>query len=174
VGADEASGGALSYASGIVSMPAAAPDSKAPPAFPTLILAAEAVWVAAQKRNWSSLVVVPAEPSLVTVPIARALAATASAQRGEAVEFLDLRGLALAESRPLAERLADNGKPYRQVASVSCPLDSQTALLLSSSADAAILVLEQDRTPLASARRVVEIIGQSRFVGAIVLGPFAK
>ena len=127
--------------------------------------------MAAQKHNWSSLVMVPAEASLVTVPIARAVAAAASIQRGEAVEFLDLRGLGLADSRPLAERLADNGKPYRHVAAVSCPLDSQTALLLSSSADAAILVLEQDRTPLAAARRVMELVGPSRFVGAVVLAP---
>src|SRR5262245_24127437 len=114
-------------------------DLKAPAASPALDPAVEAVWVAAQKRSWSSLVIVPAEARLDPAPLARAVAAAASRQRGEAVEYLDLRRLGLAESRPLADRLADKAAPpFRLVAAVRCPLDDQTALLLSSAADAAI------------------------------------
>jgi hypothetical protein len=131
--------------------------------------AAEAVWVAARQRRWSSLVVVPAEPGLAAGPLARAVAAAASTQRGETVEYLDLRDVALGASRPFADRLAEDGKPYRVVAAVACPLDDRMALLLASSADAAILVLEQGGTFLASARRVLDLVGPSRFVGAVVL-----
>jgi hypothetical protein len=144
-------------------------DLKAKSAPLTLDRAAEAVWVAARQRTWSSLVVVPAEPGLGAGPLARAVAAAASTQRGETVEYLDLRGVALGASRPLADRLAEDGKPYRVVAAVACPLDDRMAQLLSSSADAAILLLEQGATALAAARRVVELVGPSRFLGAVVL-----
>ena len=141
------------------------------PAHSPLAEAAEAVWVAAQRSTWTSLVVVPAEAGLSTGPLAAAVAAVASAQRSETVEHLDLGSVALADSRPLAEKLAEKGKPYRYVASVRCPLESQTALLLSSAAHAAILVVERERTLLPSARRVLDLVGPDRFVGAVVVGP---
>jgi len=131
--------------------------------------AAEAIWVRTQKSPWSSLVVVPAGPGLPTAAVAEALAAVGTAQRGEAVDSRDLRGVGLADSRPLVEMLADRGRPYQKVAAVDCPLDSQAALLLTSSADAAILVVQRDRTKLASARRVMDLVGPSRFVGAVLV-----
>jgi hypothetical protein len=144
-------------------------DVKAAVANPALSRAAEAIWVTAQRSVWSSLVIVPAEAALTTAPIARAVAAVAAAQRGEAVEYLDLGAVALADSRPLAEKLADKTRSYCHVVAVGCPLESQTALLLASSADAAILVVARERTLLASARRVLELVGSSRFLGAVVL-----
>ncbi len=133
--------------------------------------AAEAVWVAAQSRGWSSLVIVPMERTAAAVALARAVAMAGSAQRGEPVEGLDLRGLPLAESRPHAERLADRSRPYRRVAVVDSPLESQTAVLLARAADAAVLVAERDRTLLADVRTVLERVGEERFVGAVMLEP---
>ena len=133
--------------------------------------AAEAVWVAAQRSGWSSLVIVPAETGLGVVPLARALAVVGSAQRGEAVDGLDLRGVPLTESRPHAERLADRSRPFRRVALLDCPLESQAALLLATSADAALLVVERDHTTLEAARLVLERVGAQRFVGAVVIEP---
>ena len=133
--------------------------------------AAEAVWVAAQRSGWSSLVIVPAEAGLGVVPLARALAVVGSAQRGEAVDGLDLRGVPLSDSRPHAERLADRSRPFRRVALVDCPLDSPAALLLATSADATLLVVERDHTTLEAARRVLERVGAQRFVGAVVIEP---
>src|SRR5262249_22541425 len=124
-------------------------DVRAATADPALAQAAEAIWVAAQRSVWSSLVIIPAEATLTTASIARAVAPVAAAQRGEAVESLALGGVALADSRPLAERLADTTRPYRRVVAVGCPLESQTATLLASSADAAILVVARERTTLA-------------------------
>jgi hypothetical protein len=149
--------------------PVNAARSEGPAADPAIVRAAEAIWVAAQRKVWSSLVIVPAQPDLVTGPIAQAVAAVGSAQRGEPVESLDLEGLALADSRAQAEKLADGARPCRYVAAIDCPLDSPTALLLSSSATAAVLVVERDRTTLAAAERILELVGSARFVGAVVL-----
>ena len=133
--------------------------------------AAESVWVAAQKAGWSSLVIVPAEAGISAVALARAVAAVGSAQRGEPVDGLDLRGLPLAESRAHAERLADRSRTFRRVALLDCPLDSQAALLLAQNADAALLVVERDHTTMETARRVIEKLGQDRFVGAVIVEP---
>ncbi len=133
--------------------------------------AAEAVWVAAQRRSWSSLVVVPVERAAGAVALARALAVAGTAQRGEAVVGLDLRGLPLSESRAHAARLADRSRPHRRVAVVDSPLESQTAVLLACAADAAVLVVERDRTRLEDVRAVLDRIGQERFVGAVMLEP---
>jgi hypothetical protein len=133
--------------------------------------AAEAVWVAAQGTRWSSLVIVPAETGISAVALARAVAAVGSAQRGEPVDGIDLRGLPLSESRAHVERLADRSQPFRRVALLDCPLDSQAALLLAQSADAAVLVVERERTPLETARKVIAKLGQERFVGVVVAEP---
>jgi hypothetical protein len=114
-------------------------------------------------------VVVPAGPGLPTAAIAQALASVGSAQRGEPVASHDLRGAGLADSRPLVEMLADRSRRSHHVAALDCPLESQAALLLSSAADAAVLVVQRDRTKLASARRVLDLVGPTRFVGAVLV-----
>ena len=133
--------------------------------------AAEAIWVRAQKATWSSLVVVPAGTGLPAAELAQALAAVGTLQRGKPVESLDLRGLALGRSRPMVEALSDSSRPFRRVAAVDCPLDSQTAILLASSAEAAVLVVERETTGVEAARRVLELVGPARFLGAVVLAP---
>lgn len=140
---------------------------------PELARAAEGIWVAAQKAAWSSLVVVPAGTGLPAAEIARAVAAAGTLQRGEPVEILDLRGLSLGGSRTTAETLADSSHPFRRVAAVDCPLDSQTAVLLASSAGAAVLIVEKETTSVEAARRVMELVGEARFLGAVVLEPTA-
>jgi hypothetical protein len=136
-----------------------------------LARAAEGIWVATQRAAWSSLVVVPAVTGLPAAEIAGALAAAGTLQRGEPVENLDLRGFPLARSRPMVEALADSSRPFCRVAAVDCPLDSQTAVLLASSAGAAILLVERETTGVEAARRVLELVGQTRFLGAVVLEP---
>lgn len=133
--------------------------------------AAEAIWVAAQRETWASLLLVPAEPGLSTAALAEAVAEVGSAQRGERVEALDLRGLSLAGSRSAAEKLADESAPYQRVAAIDCPTDSQTALLLASAAGVSILVVELERTESAAARRVMDLVGPARFLGAVVASP---
>jgi hypothetical protein len=134
--------------------------------------AAEAVWVAAQKgAPWASLAVLPAEPGLRTGALARAVAEVGSVQRGEPVEYLDLQSINLAASRPLAETLADESRHFQRVVALGCPSDDRVADLLASSAAAAVLIVERDATRLAAARRVLEIVGPERFLGAVVLEP---
>jgi hypothetical protein len=147
----------------------ARPRSASTAAAGALASAAEAIWVRTQRSPWSSLAVVPAGPGLPTSAVAEALAAVGTGQRGEAVASRDLRGVGLADSRPLVEMLADRSRRYQQVAAIDCPLDSQAALLLSSAVDAAILVVLRDRTKLATARRVLDLVGPSRFVGAVLV-----
>lgn len=134
-----------------------------------LFRAAEAVWVAAQQASWASLVLIPAEPGLSVRALACAVAAAGSAQRGEPVEVVNAQDLPLAGSRPLAEKLAAPDPLFRRVVAVDCPLEVQAALLLARSAGAAVLVLVMDRTPVATARRVLELVGPARFVGAVTL-----
>jgi hypothetical protein len=131
--------------------------------------AAEAVWVAAQQAPWASLALIPAETGLSVSELARAVAAVGSAQRGEPVEVVDAQSTPLAGSRSLAERVAAPGPPFSRVVAVDCPLGDQTGLLLARSAGAAVLVLALERTPVAEARRVLELVGPARFVGAVTL-----
>jgi hypothetical protein len=151
----------------------AAVEKRAAPADPALSRAAESIWVAAQRSTWSSLALVPAEPGISVGPIAAALAAVGGAQRGEAVQYLDLRGVAFSDSRPAAETLADRTAPARLVAALDCPLESQAAQLLASAASLCVLVVAKDRTDLAQARRIVESLGRQRLLGAVIIDPAA-
>jgi hypothetical protein len=152
---------------GDVTIQPAAPDRAE-----ALRRAAEAVWVASQKgAAWSSLALLPAEPGLRTDDLARAVAEVGSAQRGEPVEYLDLQSATLAASRPLAETLSDESRPFQRVVALGCPADDRVAELLANSAAAAVLIVEREATRVAAARRVLEIVGPERFLGAVVLEP---
>lgn len=148
-------------------------EKRAAPSDPALSRAAELIWVAAQRSTWSSLALVPAEPGISVGPIAAALAAVGGAQRGEPVQYLDLRGVGFADSRPAAETLADRAAPSRLVAALDCPLDSQAAQLLASAANLCVLVVAKDRTDLAQARRLVDSLGKERLLGAVIIDPAA-
>jgi hypothetical protein len=133
--------------------------------------AAEAVWVASQKgAPWATLAIVPAEPGLQTDALARAVAEVGSEQRGEPVEFLDLRDVTLANSRSLVETLALSAA-FRHVVALGCPTDNRAAELLATSAAAVVLIVEREATRVTAARRVVEAVGPERFLGAVVLEP---
>jgi hypothetical protein len=161
----------------VAAKPAAAEPAAAEPAYAgtasldALRRAAEAIWVAAQRFEWSTLALVPAEPTLQLHGLARAVAEIGSLQRGEPVEALDLRNVTLAGSRAAAETLAGETRPCRRVVALACPVEDPAAQLLASAATAAALVVEQDATRVGSARRVMELVGPERFLGAVVLAP---
>lgn len=133
--------------------------------------AAEAIWVASQKgAPWATLALVPAEPGLRTDALARAVADVGTEQRGEPVDFLDLRDVTLANSRSLVETLA-LAAAFRHVVALGCPTDNRAAELLATAAAAVVLVVEREATRLDAARRVVEAVGPDRFLGAVVVEP---
>jgi hypothetical protein len=150
---------------------AAAPASAEAPAWDPEALrrAAEGIWVAAQKAVWSTLAIVPAEARLRTAELARAVAEVGEAQRGERVEPLDLEKATLANTRTIIESFADESRPYARVVALGCPTDERAAELLATSVAAAVLVLEQEGTRIAAARRVLEIVGEDRFLGAVLV-----
>jgi hypothetical protein len=136
----------------------------------TIAGAAEAIWVAVQGTLWSTLAVVPAGPDLPVAEIASALAAVGSAQRGDdhLIRALDLRGRPLAGSQELVDELAAPAPGPRLVVAVDFPLESQAALMFARSASATILVVALERTRSEDAAKIVELVGESRFLGAVV------
>jgi hypothetical protein len=129
---------------------------------------AETLWVAVQDSYWPTLALVPAEPGLPVGTLATALATVGSRQRGQDIEALDLQGRPLADSQELVEALTAPQPLYRSIVALDCPLESQAALLFARSAGAAILVVAMERTRLQDAERVKQLVGESRFLGAVV------
>ncbi|MCG6928008.1 MAG: glycosyltransferase family 2 protein [Acidobacteria bacterium] len=135
--------------------------------------AAEALWVAVQDSPWPTLALVPAEPGLAVGALATAVASVGAAQSGKSIEGLDLRGRPLADSQALVEALAAPQPLHRTVVALDCPLESQAALLFARTAGMAILVVAMERTPSDDAERALELVGRSRFLGAVVQAPAA-
>jgi len=146
-------------------------DSRSGDGEASIARTAEAIWVAIHDTPWSSLAVVPAEPGLPVDALAAGLARVGSTQRGQAIETRDLRGRAVADSQDVVESLAVSEPRHHTVVAVDCPLESQAGLLFARSAGAAILVLAMEHTRSDDAERVVELVGRSRFLGAVVQAP---
>lgn len=129
----------------------------------------ERLWVAALQSSWRTLAIVPAARGASGRAVAAALALLGSEYRGGPVELVHAEGLQLGACRALLERLDKVAEPHALVLSLDSPLDSQSALLVSRAADAALLVVPLGTTPWGEARQTIEAVGRARFLGAVTL-----
>jgi hypothetical protein len=129
------------------------------------------VWFALERTPWSSLVLVPSQPDVAIMPIARSLLAV-----GEAYDRLPLRLIDAERADPrsatvLAQALRERVPGARRVVAVSSPLANPAVIPIIRAADAAVLVVELGRSGLRAARRALAAVGRERFVGSITVRP---
>lgn len=128
------------------------------------------LWFATLKKEWSSLVVVPAHPGGAATSVARALAQVATLHKDSAVKLISGEGADLHNASRLiidmTTHVASGGLVIVVLESVvSNPAGIPVAL----AADAALLCVQLGETDFESAQRTVKLIGENRFVGAVTL-----
>jgi hypothetical protein len=128
------------------------------------------LWFAALRRDWASLAVLPAHPEGSAEEVAQALAKVARLHKDEGVKVISARGADLAATSRLiidmTSHVAQGGLCILVLDSV---LNNPAGIPLALAADAALLCVELGETDSESAKRTVELIGSSRFVGAVTM-----
>ncbi len=128
------------------------------------------LWFSVLKREWSSLVVLPANPGTSGLTIARELANIATMHRGSEVKVInaeraELRG----SSRLIVEMTSVVRNGQMCIMAVDSVMENQAGIPLALAADAALLLVTLNETDLTNARRTVELVGAQRFVGSVVV-----
>lgn len=143
-------------------------------ATPEPALDAQAIWFELERRDWTSLALVPATPGLSTMPAAIALSEVCVALEGRPLLILpgeraDLGRLSQILEQLSFARVADAGRD-RVVVPVGSLPESPPAVAIARAADCAVLCIELHKTTVADARRAIALVGAERWLGYLVLG----
>jgi len=131
------------------------------------------LWFRLLSRPWSCLVVVSPDRTPKTLRLARSLAEFGTLHRRRPVEVIDAlhldleRAAAIAhmvESEAGAARLADP----RFVIALDSPIVNPIAIEVLTAGDAVLMLLEKGVTRMPQARKIIEIAGRGRLVGAVL------
>ncbi len=125
------------------------------------------------RRNWNSVVLVPADEGGSTASLARSLADVGRwLKDGSVTLFIMSDPLDYASATqivaPRTGQVRLELPPERVIVAVQPVVVEPLGLAVSQSADAVILCIEMGRTRLAAARRTIELIGRERIAGCFL------
>jgi hypothetical protein len=133
------------------------------------------LWLAMQSRPWRSLAVVPAgagAPPDFTVVIANTLARTGMSHLNQAFHVADATRLPLAHLVSFAEELKRYTAEGEFVLVALAPASvNPITISLAQQADAALLCVLMEEMSSTDAKKTVNRIGPSRFLGSAVFHP---
>jgi hypothetical protein len=142
---------------------------------------AQRLWIEVHRRQWSSLVLVPADPGGSAGGIATSLANAGAALGDPELRVVNAEGMGVEAIRGVIADLklmadlstravsATTGNPWRVVVTVESVLSNPLGIMLAQAADAALLCVRKRKTKLSAARKTVELIGRDLFIGSVVL-----
>jgi hypothetical protein len=126
------------------------------------------LWFATIRREWASLVIIPADANASSAPIAQALAEVAQLHRGDSVRLFSARGAQLgASARLIMDMTTHTTSGGLAIVALDPVVTNQAGIPLALSADAALLVVQMGASTLDAARRTIELVGKDRFVGCV-------
>ena len=128
------------------------------------------LWFATLKKDWSSLVVLPAHPGGAATSVARALAQVASLHKDNPIKLISGEGADLQNaSRLIIDMTTHVAAGGLVIVVLESVVSNPAGIPVALAADAALLCIQLGETDFESAERTVELIGDSRFVGAVTL-----
>ena len=137
------------------------------------------LWFALARREWNSLVLVPADEGASAAGIATTLAEAGRRLRNVPVSFfVVVDSLDSSSAAKIAARLgrAARGAEPRTVApgghllvAIQPVVEEPLGIAVAQAADAVVLCIEIGRTRLSAARRTIELIGRDRITAALVI-----
>jgi len=142
---------------------------------------AQRLWLEVHRHQWSSLVLVPADPGASATSIAASLAKAGAALGDPELRVLNAEGMGLEAIRGVIADLklmadlstravsTSTGDPWRVVVTIESVLSNPLGVMLAQAADMALLCVRKRKTKLAAAQKTVELIGRDLFIGSVVL-----
>jgi hypothetical protein len=134
---------------------------------------AQQLWYRLLSRPWSCLVVVSPDPTPNTLRLARSLAEFGTLHQRRPVEVIDARQLDLERAAAIAHMVEpEAGAPPvaepRFVVALDSPIVNPIAIEVLTAGDAVLMLLEKGVTRMPQARKIIEIAGWERLVGAVL------
>jgi hypothetical protein len=150
------------------------------------------LWFATRRRDWRTLVVVPAAPgNSSALPIAKALGEVGGFIRMSPVHVINAEGMDLSKIAALVMDMTGNAsssawtmnspgsnpssgwETATRAGATIVALDpvvvNPLVLPVALAADAVLLCVEVGKTELAAARHTIELIGRERIIGSVVI-----
>jgi hypothetical protein len=128
------------------------------------------LWFATLKKDWSSLVVLPAHPGGAATKVASALAQVAAVHKDSPIKLISGEGADLqTASRVIIEMTTHVASGGLVILVLESIVSNPAGIPIALAADAALLCIQLGETDFESAERTVELLGESRFVGAVTL-----
>jgi len=136
--------------------------------------AVEELWYKLLARPWSCLAVVSPHRTPNTLRLTRSLAEFGTQHRQHPVEVIEGMQLDVKRSAAIAQMLKPQGdvprlSDPRFIIALDSPIANPIAIGLLRASDAALMLLEKGVTLIPQARRVIEIVGPERLVGAVLV-----
>ena len=131
-----------------------------------------ALFQALTTREWLSLAVVSAEEGSRAWWLVQELEKVA-AQSHRPVRTLNVLEVTLARAAAMAhalspEKLRAPDAPERYLVATDSPLLNPAAMGVIAACDGVVLLLQEGRTPIPGARRLIDFIGRERLMGAVL------
>lgn len=124
------------------------------------------------RGSWSSLTVVPASPEQSAGVVANALVEVSNIVRGQEARLFSMEGMEMrAVSMSLVDITHHVDAGGLAIVAVDSVIGKQTGVPVTIATDATLLVVHLGLTRMEDAKRTVELIGEKKFIGAVVIEP---
>ena len=133
------------------------------------------LWFQLQQREWSSLVVVPADPGNSAAGVATSLWRVGTILGNPAPKVLNAERMGPSVISELITDLSSAPDAVKAAArqrilvSIESVLSNPLGIGIAQAADAVLLCVRKGRTKVAAARTTIQLIGRERFIGSVVL-----
>jgi hypothetical protein len=132
----------------------------------------EELWYLLLPRRWSCLAIVSPDQTPNTLRLARSLAEFGARHRRRPVEVIDALQLDMERASEIARRIGPDGDlshltESRFIVALDSPIANPSAIEVLTASDAVALLVEKGVTRIPEARRLVDLVGRQRLVGAI-------
>lgn len=136
------------------------------------------LWFSLQRFDWSSLVLLPADPDTSAFELGRALHDVGRLTMGDRLRLLDGRGLKVSATAPMILDMSGAAAPVRPagvewsekvLVVVDSVVSHPSSIPIALAADGVVLCLTLGKTPLAAARETMKLVGPQRFIGCITV-----
>jgi hypothetical protein len=132
----------------------------------------EQLWYLLLPRRWSCLAVISPDRTPNTLRLARSLAEFGARHRRRPVDVVDALELDMERASEIARRIGPDGDhsqltESRFVVALDSPIANPSAIEVLAATDAVALLVEKGVTRIPDARKLVELVGRERLVGAV-------
>ena len=142
-------------------------------------LSLQQLWFSLQRREWSTLVAIPADRNQSVMDFVRPLYEVGRLAMGDKLRLVDARDVKLTRTAALILEMTGGGPARgpgavdagRALVLIESVLSHPSGVPVALAADAALLCVEMGKTSIAAARETVQIVGAQRFLGCITLPP---